>query len=132
LIRAGPEQSDLFFAPSSPDLQVLLRQVGVSVDKIEPEGVKIPFRDDRDSTLILPAIFLGASYLSGNAHLVNVALGVLANYVTDYFRGKAGLNRVKCTVIVEKTEKKTTKKIEYDGAPEGFDKLIDAINKAVK
>ncbi len=81
--------------------------------------MKIPFRDDRDSALILPAIFLGASYLSGNPHLVNVALGVLANYVTHYFRGKTGHNRVRCTVIVEKTEKKTTKKIEYDGTGRG-------------
>ena len=45
---------------------------------------------------------------------------------------KAGASRVKCSVIVEKTGKKTTTKFEYDGASEGFDKLIGAINKAVK
>lgn len=125
-------RNDLFVPPCAPDIKALLRQAGVTLDKIEPEGVKIPFRDDRDSTLILPVLFLGAAYLSSNPNLLNVALGVVANYVTDYFRGKAGRSRVRCCVVVETTDKKTTKKIDYDGSPEEFGKIIDAINKTVK
>lgn len=91
----------------------------------------MPYRDDRDSTLIMPALLLVASYFSGNPNLLNIALGVLANYVTDYFKGKGGTNRVKCTVHVEQTDKKTVKRIEYDGDPEQFGKVIEAINKAI-
>jgi hypothetical protein len=80
-------------------LRVLLRKAGVALDKIEPAGVKIPFQDDRDSTLLLPILFFGASYLSENPNLLNVALGVMANYVTDWFKGKMGNNRVTCNVV---------------------------------
>jgi hypothetical protein len=125
-------QDELFCRADANDLKILFRQAKVTLDKIEPDGVKIPFRDDRDSSLYLPALLLGSAFLANNPHLLNIALAVVANYVTDYFRGKAGKNRVTCSVIVEKTDNKTTKQINYDGPPEEFGKLIDSINKAIK
>jgi hypothetical protein len=77
-------------------------------------------------------------------------LGVAANYVTDYFRGKAGRHRVVCSFLVETTEattqtktntkakpvttteKKTAKKLDFDGPAESFNKLIDTIKKALE
>src|ERR1700683_5523032 len=75
--------AELFVPPSAPTIKVLLRQAGITTDNVAPEGVKIPVRDDRDSTLILPVLFLGASYLAHDSNLLNVALSVVANYVTE-------------------------------------------------
>ncbi len=125
-------QTDLYLHPQMPDFKVLLRQAGVPLDNIVPDGVKIPYRNDHDSTLVVPTLFLGAAYLSGNANLLNVALGVVANYVTDYFRGQGGVKRVECTVLIEKTEKKTVKRIEYSGSPDEFAKLIEAIKTTLE
>jgi hypothetical protein len=143
-------QSDLYLVPAAPDMKVRLRQAGVALDKVTPEGVTIRYRDDRDSTLTLPLLFLGGAFLSQNANLINVALGVAANYVTDYFRGKAGRHRVVCSFLVETTEattqtktntkakpvttteKKTAKKLDFDGPAESFNKLIDTIKKALE
>jgi hypothetical protein len=129
---SAENREDLFFAPAATDFKVLLRQAGVTLDKIEPDGVKISFRDDRESTLFVPTLFLAGAYLSGYPNLVNLAIGVIANYVTDFFRGRSGDKRVNCTVILETTGKKTTKRIDYDGPPEEFGKLIDAIKKTIK
>jgi len=125
------KQDDLFFAASAPDLKVRLRHAGVFLEKITPEGLKIPYRDDRDNTLVLPTLFLAACYLSENPNLLNIAIGVVANYVTDFFKGKCGAKRVKCSVHVERTDKKTVKKIDYDGDSEQFGKFIETINKAI-
>lgn len=123
---------DLFLAVSAPDIKVRLRQAGVPPETIIPDGVKIPYRDDRDSTLVLPTLFVAACYLSQNPDVLNVALGVVANYVTDFFKGRSGANRVKCSVHVETTDKKTVKNIEYDGDPEQFAKIVEAIKRAIR
>lgn len=123
--------NDLFVPQTAPDLRVLLRKAGVNLTKIEPDGVKVPYRDDRDRTLILPMLFFAASYFTQDPNQLNVALGVVANFVTDFFRGMIGTHRVNCSVVVEKTDKKTTKMIHYNGPPEEFGKLIDCIKKTL-
>jgi hypothetical protein len=126
-------RNELFLPPSAADLKVLFRQAGVTLDKMEPAGLKIPFRDDRDSTLILPVVFFGAAYISENPHLLAISLSVIANYVTDYFRGKVGMNRVRCSVLVKTTrDGTTTKEVRFDGPATEFGQLIPAINKIVK
>ncbi len=124
-------QRELYFVPATSDFKVLLRQAGLTPAKVTPEGVRIPFRDDRDRTLILPVLFLGATFLAENSHLISVALGVLANYVTDFFKGKAGVNKVDCKVLIETTDKKTIRTFDFKGPPESFDKLIEAVKKAL-
>ena len=123
---------DLFVPPSAADLRPLFREAGVSLETISPDGEGFLYRDDRDSTLIMPVIFFGMSYWSGNLDAITVALDVITNYVTDFFRGKAGNKNVRCSVLVETDTKKTVRRIEYDGPPESFDKLVDAIKIAVK
>ncbi|QJX01070.1 hypothetical protein [Frigoriglobus tundricola] len=129
---SAKERSELVYEQSTPDLKVLFRQAKLPMDKLEPDGVKIPYVAEHDNTLVLPAVFLGLALWSQNPELVNVALGVTANYVTDWFRGKLGRNRVKFSVVVEKTEKGTTKQINYDGPPEQFKDLVEAVKKSLK
>jgi hypothetical protein len=128
LFVAG-NRDELFVPPTAPDIKTLLRQAGVTLDKIEPEGTRILLRDDRDSTLILPILFFATAQLSNSVALVNVALGVVANYVTDYFRGKVGGGRVIFSVVHEKNSNKTATKISFDGPPEDFGKVIDVLKQ---
>ena len=70
--------------------------------------------------------------LCQNPNILSVALSVIANYVTDLFKGLPQPARMKLSVVVEtKTTKTTTtvtKKIDFDGPP---DKLPE-INGLIK
>jgi hypothetical protein len=61
-----------------------------------------------------------------------VALSVVANYVTDLFKGLPHPARARLSVVIEKTATKTTtrttKKIDYDGPAD----KISAITKLIK
>ena len=58
---------------------------------------------------------------------MSVALNVIADYITNFFRGISGERVVKLSIIVEKTDKKTCKRISYDGPVEGLNDLLELV-----
>ena len=72
---------------------------------------------------------MGGSALSGNPELINVALGVVANYVTEFFRGTpSDRQRAELSVAI-KTEEGESRRIDYRGPPEGIRDLPDVIRE---
>jgi len=69
--------------------------------------------------------------MSQNPAAISVALSVLANYVTDLFKGTVGSKKVSLDIYVEKTDKKTVTKIKYTGDAEGL-KNLDGVIKQLK
>lgn len=80
-------------------------------------------------------LFVSYAALSQNPHIVSVALTVIANYVTDLFKGSPHPARVKLSVVVEthttKTTTTVTKKIDFDGPPDKFSE-INGLLKDIK
>lgn len=64
-----------------------------------------------------------------NQEVVSVALNVLSNYITDFFKGVTGTKIVKLDIIVEKNGDTTCKKISYEGDAEGIKSLVDVVRK---
>jgi hypothetical protein len=89
------------------------------------------YRQRRSIDWYAPTIFIGFSLLSENSTLVSVALNVLSNYISDFFKGSFGSKKVKLDIIVEVTPKKTYKRISYEGNPEGL-KNLEEIIKSLK
>jgi hypothetical protein len=87
-----------------------------------------PYVQNNDVNWLIPTIFVTAGYLSENPSFMSVALGVLTNYLTDFFKGRNEKITVKASIIVEKTNSKTSKRIEYEGPVEG----LSALAKVVK
>ncbi len=62
--------------------------------------------------------------------IVNITLGVVANYVTDFLKGKTG-NKVKFKFIVKRTTAGSYAELTYSGPIDNF-RIEEVTNKILK
>jgi hypothetical protein len=125
------EQSDLLHESSVTTLRVLFRQSSIVEDCLEQPGQRIRVIQENAFELILPALFVGSLLLSSNAAAINIALNVVANYVTDFFKGIGGEKRVKFSIVIKDKTTGKYKQYKYSGDPAGvkeFTKLVERTN----
>lgn len=75
-----------------------------------------------------PLLFISSSALSQNPELISITCGVIANYVTDFFKGKEKPN-IRLKIIHKETKTSKLTEISYEGGLEGLGKLEESINK---
>ena len=78
-----------------------------------------------------PTLFVGYALLSDNGNLLNIALGVVANYLTEFFRGAGEASIIKLDFIIEKTPGRDYKHLKFEGPPEAIPALKEAV-KAIR
>jgi hypothetical protein len=108
-------------------VKTLFRNARLPYDDIVGRDQRPPYIQNNALEWVAPTIFVSAALLSENQHCISVALSVIANYATDFFKGMSGEKKLKIDVIVEKTKTRTCKKISYEGSPEGLKGLADVI-----
>jgi hypothetical protein len=132
---SAKDACELVHESSSLDLKPLFRQAGLPIGAYQLEGAKIPYLQENDITWVGPVLFFSAAAISQTPHIVSIALSVIANYVTDLFKGVPQSARVKLSVVVEthntKTTTTVTKKIDFDGPPDKLSE-INGIIKDIK
>jgi hypothetical protein len=114
----------------SATVKTLFRQAGIPLDELFGPSNRPPYAQNNDADWIAPAIFVAAGVLSENPNAVSVALGVLANYLTEVFKGRSSEPQIKATIVVETTKTKTCKRIKYEGNIEGLRALADVVRGA--
>jgi hypothetical protein len=124
--------SELVHESTTQDVGVILRTAGITLEKIAPDGVTIPFQAQHDANWLGPTIFFGVAAWSQNPGLVSLALSVIANYVTDFFKGKLGKPEMSLSIVIEQGDKKGSVRITYDGPVEGFKACEKHIKGAMK
>lgn len=77
-----------------------------------------------------PLLFISSLALTQNPELVSITCGVIANYVTDFFKSTDKPN-IRLKVIYKETKTSKLTEISYEGGLEGLDKLEESINKIV-
>ena len=78
---------------------------------------------------IAPTIFIAASLLSQDPNFASLAINIISNYLTDWFKGVPGRKNVKLDVVVERQARKTYVKISYDGDVEGMSEIPEIVKK---
>lgn len=109
-------------------LRILFRRHQIEESRLEPNGTRLPLIQKNGFELILPTLFVATAILSENPGIVNVALGIIANYATDFFKGIPGSKSVRFS-IVTKDGKDRSKRIKYCGDPEGIKELTKLVGK---
>lgn len=120
-------RNELYHESSASDLLTLFRLEGVKLAKVDYTDAKIPEIQENDFTLILPCFAVTAMILSNNPAAVSIALGIVANYATDFFKGITGKKKVRFDIVVEESGRKKTKKIHYEGDPDGIAGLAEIV-----
>ncbi len=110
-------------------IRKLWRKAGVDETKLEKKGEKIPYEQRKSLELALPTVFVSFSLLSQDPNLVSVALNIISNYATDFFKGIAGEKKVKFDLAVEQNENGKTKRIHYEGGLEGLNIISEILQE---
>lgn len=122
-------KEELIHESTTETVRVLWRQNGVTETPLEQPEEKIPFVVEKAFGWIGPTVFIPAMLLSQNPHLVTIALGVISNYLTGWFRGIPRGSRKAKLCIVAETKSGYYKKIEYEGPTDGLNDLPDIIRE---
>lgn len=117
-------------ASESATVRTLFRNNSIPLTDILPADKKAAYVQNNAFEWVSPLLFVSSALLSHNPHLISIALGVIANYVTDFYKGITGKPEVKIEIVVERSKSKTCKKISYQGPPEGLINLADVIKGA--
>jgi len=120
--------SELFYEDSTVTLRKLFRAGGVAESPLE-KAETIPRIQENASELILPTILVTASLISENSALVSIALNIISSYAVDFLKGFPKDRTVKLNIVVERDRDHESKKLQYEGPPEGIPTLGPAIRK---
>lgn len=122
--ESAEAKHELIHEDSAPTVRILLREAGLVETKIEKEGDKFPYAQEKAFQWIGPIIFVSPLLLSQNPYALSVAIGVISNYLTDWFKGVPGRKKVKLSIVVEQSTEHISKRIDYEGEIEGLKELL--------
>jgi len=129
---SSPTPADLVAEATTVDVRRLLGKAGVVVSELKPESGEIRTIHEKSAEWVGPIIFVSGAFLTGNTHVLSVALGVIGNYLTDFFKGSTSADNVaKLSVVLEKGDG-TTLKIDYKGPPnqvQDLARVVEEVNR---
>lgn len=121
-------KDELFHESSILTIRKLWRQNGIIETKIEKDGEKFPYTQENAFEWVAPVIFVSAALLSQNPHVISIALGIISNYLTDWFKGISGSGKVKLDIVTG-TKAGDYKIIHYEGDADGLEQLPEVIRE---
>ena len=87
--------------------------------------------EQRSGDWFAPILFVSSVAMTQNPELIAIALSVIANYVTDFFKGKDSPT-IRLKVIHKETKTSKVTEIYYEGKLEGLSNLKDSIELIAK
>jgi hypothetical protein len=98
----------------------LLKQSDVPVDTLNPIDATTPLQDNRGLDWIAPTFLVSGLLLTQNPTLITIALGVIANYVTQLFKGLKDDPEVKLNIVQTAADGKQAQRVRYEGPVSGL------------
>lgn len=103
------------YASSTISALKVLRENSVPVASLDSIRSTTTFLDRRGLDWFAPTMFISGLLFSQDPMAINVALNVLANYVTDLFRGRSENPHIRLDIVYTSSKGKYSKEISYDG-----------------
>jgi hypothetical protein len=110
-------------------IRTLFRTNEIVLDELVPKEARGGYVQNNSFEWIAPTLFISGSLWSQDPAAVNLALNVLATYLTDFFKGMPGRKAAKLELVVEKKAGKTCKKLTYEGDVSGLRDLAATIER---
>jgi hypothetical protein len=120
--------SEFLQASEAATIKKLFLAKDLPLDEIVDRTQRPPYVKNKWHEWIAPIVFISASLYSQNQALVSVALDVLGNYATEFFRGTPGAHEVSLKIVVER-KNGTYKEVEYRGPCEGLKDLAKVVHE---
>lgn len=117
-------KDELVHESEAPTVRVLWRNAGLEETPIERDAEKFPQVSEKDFRgWVGPILFVGSLLVSQNLAAVDLALNVVANYLTDWFRGVPKDQRVAELKVAVEGSDGVHKLVHYKGPVEGMDRI---------
>ena len=110
-------------------IRKLLNEAGLSVQQLRRSGRALPSVVQRSADWIAPTLFVGSMLLSQNPHAIELALGVMDSYISDFLKGRLGRGVVTLTIVVEKNRSREYCRVDYEGPPSGIKDLAEVVRR---
>lgn len=128
LLPRNYESSDEYYLYDNTvyTINKVLNQAGVNSTYLNDKPIQ--FLEQRAVEWFLPVLYISYNVFIENKELCEAALIAIKEYIiksSPFTRGEE--NSIKLKVVVEKSEDKTTKSIEYSGSIDGLSDLKDSI-----
>ena len=120
-------RQELLFGSEASTIRKLLSDEKLPLTEILPSGERVRSVHNKHFEWA-PLLFIAAALVSENPNAVSVALGVISNYATEFFKGSPGKS-VKLKLVVERKKDKSCKLLSYEGDVEGLKSLADTIRR---
>ena len=120
--------ADLRQYSESATVKTLFRSVALECEDVLDRSRRPPYIQNNYSDWVGPALLVSSALWSQNPLAVSVALSVIGNYLTDFFRG-VPQPRVRLDFVVERTKTRTCKKLSYEGDIGGLAALEHVIRE---
>lgn len=116
------------YSASTESVAKLFSQEGVVAETLSPLTAETNLKDERAMDWVAPTLLVSSLLVSQNSMAVSLALSVMANYVTDLFKGIRSDPNVKLTVIQTEQRGKTAREIHYEGPASGLSALTKVLS----
>jgi hypothetical protein len=115
--------ADFLQVSEAATVKTLFRIANLPQSDLVPKAQRPPYIQNNSFEWVAPTIFVSAALLTDHANYVSVALSVIANYATDFFKGMSGKKTVKLEVVVEQTKTRICKRLVYEGDVDGLKEI---------
>jgi hypothetical protein len=131
--ESANSRADLRTASHTETVLKFFKNEGISIESFLPESDSLPYVVNKHFQWLGPTLFFPLALLNESPQLVSLAIGVLSNCITDFFKGIPKRQRnVQFDIVVEAEGDRTYKKISYDGGIEGLEALPKIIRETMK
>lgn len=122
-LDSAKRYEDLYLDGEAATVRILWRNHGLTEERLDSQESPFPQLQEKSFVeWVGPTLFIGFSLWSQNEALVSVALNVISNYVTDFFKGVQGAKLAKLDIVTESRDG-SCKKVKYRGPASGLQEL---------
>jgi hypothetical protein len=122
----APTRQHLLFGSEAATIRKLFRNNNFPVDDLLPANERAGSIHNKHFEWA-PLLLISSALLSENPHAISVALGIISNYATEFFKGLPG-HKVKLNIVVEK-KNRDCKMLKYEGDVAGLKSLPEIIRR---
>ena len=127
--ESANSSGELFYESETATIRKLWKEAKLHEERLERDEHHFPYIRERTFEWFGPTIFIGSMLILNEPNTISLALNVIANYLTDFFRGSFQKPKIKFDIIVEKTNERKYQKINYEGDINGIESLFELIKK---
>lgn len=122
----------IIYSANTPTIEKLLRAASLDASRPPLKG-QVLYRDEQSIVWLGPILFFSAAALANNPNLISTALGVISNYITDFFRGvSAPKTEISLDIIQEIEPQRRYRRVMYKGSADGLKSLPAALRETFK